>query len=171
MKDKERVEAFYNGKISTPEGLFIDDVLAFTQDQFENNHHFIQWLFPIPTASFYNLQSPRLTKKAAKELGRQKEFREKMKESFQFMCKCYELTISYNNGDICIKPTSEFTGYWLTPNNHNHLRITRILECLSNIGLIDYAKAFLSCLLYLCNEYPACVTKRTITFWKNAVVD
>ena len=159
------------GELPTLEGYYIDDILAYKKMQFENKHHFIQWLFPIPTVSFYNMLAPTLSKNEAQELGKREEFRAKMQESFRFVCKCYGLEIVEESNNVCVKPSPDFTGYWLTPNNHNHLRITRMLTCLTNVGLHDYAIALMKCLEQLCNERPGCVTGKSLKFWRDAVAD
>ena len=65
--------------------------------------------------------------------------------------------------------------FWLSPGNHNHLRITRILRCLSLLGLEAEARAFFECLSEIYeNEQsqprPAFSTE-TILYWRRAVGD
>ncbi len=62
---------------------------------------------------------------------------------------------------------------WLSPGNHNHLRITRILRCLSLLGLEAEARAFFECLSEIYeNEQsqprPA-ISTETILYWRGAV--
>ena len=64
---------------------------------------------------------------------------------------------------------------WLSPGNHNHLRITRILRCLSLLGLEAEARAFFECLSEIYeNEQsqprPA-ISTETIQYWRRAVGD
>jgi hypothetical protein len=64
---------------------------------------------------------------------------------------------------------------WLSPGNHNHLRITRILRCFSLLGLEAEAKAFFDCLSEIYeNEQsrplPA-ISTETILYWRRAVGD
>ena len=64
---------------------------------------------------------------------------------------------------------------WLSPGNHNHLRITRILRCLSLLGLEAEARAFFECLSEIYeNEQsqprPA-ISTETILYWRRAVGD
>jgi hypothetical protein len=61
---------------------------------------------------------------------------------------------------------------WLSPSNHNHLRITRILRCLHVLGLEVEAKALFDCLsdIYedeLRKPMPA-ISDETMEYWREA---
>jgi hypothetical protein len=56
---------------------------------------------------------------------------------------------------------------WLILNDHNHLRITRILKCLTLCGLAEYAAAFHDTLLQVAK--PGDLSPQTLRFWRNAV--
>jgi hypothetical protein len=64
---------------------------------------------------------------------------------------------------------------WLSPGNHNHLRITRILRCLSLLGLEAEAKAFFDCLSEIYedeqNKPMPAISDETILYWGEAVGD
>jgi hypothetical protein len=57
---------------------------------------------------------------------------------------------------------------WLHPGNHNHLRLTRIMESLSALGLPAEARALQRCLLEDVCEGPGPqrVTRGTMEFWR-----
>ncbi|MGE3534884.1 MAG: opioid growth factor receptor-related protein, partial [Parachlamydiales bacterium] len=58
---------------------------------------------------------------------------------------------------------------WLTPGNHNHLRITRILFCLNALGLQRDAQAFIQILNDLSqNEGRNAIDATTLQYWRNA---
>lgn len=62
---------------------------------------------------------------------------------------------------------------WLSPGNHNHLRITRILKCLNVLGLEEEAKAFFDCLSEIYDDeqsksMPA-ISDETMRYWREAV--
>jgi hypothetical protein len=61
---------------------------------------------------------------------------------------------------------------WLSPGNHNHLRITRIQRCLTVLGLEAEAKAFLERLAEIYEDeqnkpLPA-ISDETMLYWKEA---
>jgi hypothetical protein len=62
---------------------------------------------------------------------------------------------------------------WLHPNNHNHLRLTRIMDSLSALGLPEEARALRRCLVTDVYEGPGReqVTPRTYMFWLAAAKD
>ena len=64
---------------------------------------------------------------------------------------------------------------WLSPGNHNHLRITRILRCLSLLGLEAEAKAFFDCLAEIYedeqNKPMPAISEETMLYWREAVGD
>ncbi len=46
------VLGFLNGTAADIHGRTFDDVLAFSDEQIERTHNFIQWLFPLPNQVF-----------------------------------------------------------------------------------------------------------------------
>jgi hypothetical protein len=56
---------------------------------------------------------------------------------------------------------------WLSPGNHNHLRLTRMMESLSALGLREEARALRRCLLTDVYGGPGrgLVTPETYTYW------
>ncbi len=67
------------------------------------------------------------------------------------------------------------TENWLTANNHNHLRITRILKSMRTLGLETEATAFFNCLVDIYREesakdFPG-ISEETLRFWQAAMRD
>lgn len=63
------------------------------------------------------------------------------------------------------------TRAWLTPGNHNMLRITRVLRCLTLLGLTAHAHAFLAALERLYGAGAAsAIGPVTMHYWPDAVV-
>jgi len=64
---------------------------------------------------------------------------------------------------------------WLSPSNHNHLRITRILRWLTVLGLEAEVKAFFGCLSEIYeneqNKPAPAISDETMLYWKQAVAD
>jgi hypothetical protein len=86
--------------------------------------------------------------------------------------------IEARSGEITVTHTPNLATkaiVWLTPGNHNHLRITRILKCLSLLGLEAEARAFFDCLSEIYEDeqdkpMPA-ISSETILYWRGAVGD
>jgi hypothetical protein len=60
---------------------------------------------------------------------------------------------------------AERSANWLSPNNHNHLRITRILRALRLLGLEAHAQAFFEALEAIYKEMPSRITATSCGFW------
>src|SRR5205807_2173322 len=146
-------------------------------DQLETIHDYIQWLFPLPEPSGFNVAAPVLTRECIQEFRSRPELQESLRVSFQRLMKFYGFEV------LSIKPikvnrapnfAAKAKG-WLSPHNHNHLRITRILRCLTVLGLETEAKAFFECLAEIYEDeqdkpLPA-ITDETMLYWREAVGD
>jgi hypothetical protein len=58
---------------------------------------------------------------------------------------------------------------WLTPGNHNFLRLTRIMKSLSILGAANVARAILAGLEEIAAANPATVGETTLEYWQGAV--
>ena len=59
---------------------------------------------------------------------------------------------------------------WLTPNNHNFLRLTRIMKSITLLGLKPLAHALLDCLeARYAGEAGITIGARTMQYWRAAV--
>ncbi len=56
-----RLTDFYAGRGTDTEGRRLADLLAWDDDDLEQVHDFIQWLFPLPEPSRFNADAPLLT--------------------------------------------------------------------------------------------------------------
>jgi hypothetical protein len=61
------------------------------------------------------------------------------------------------------------TTHWLTPNNHNHLRITRIISSLYKLGQPAAAQEFYDFIKAKADAVPGSATPLTLSFWEKAV--
>ena len=57
--------------------------------------------------------------------------------------------------------------FWLQPNDHNHLRITRIIKSIKLLNSPDNAKEFYEFILDRVNKFKP-VTEESLRFWINA---
>jgi len=53
---------FYRGESRDAEGRFLEELLAWNDDELEEVHNFVQWLFPLPEPSQFNPDAPLLSK-------------------------------------------------------------------------------------------------------------
>jgi len=172
-----RIIAFYDGTEPDHHGRYLHEIQQWADDQLEAVHDYIQWLFPLPEPSGFNLAAPVLDRESIQEFRRRPDLQEKLRASFLRMMNFYGFE-TRSGERITITRAPHFAAKaarWLSPGNHNHLRITRILRCLTVLGLEADAKAFFDC---LCEIYdheqdkpmPA-ISDDTMLYWREAVGD
>jgi hypothetical protein len=118
-----------------------------------------------------------LNRESMQEFRKRPELQQNVRVSFLRMMNFYGLR-ARSGEQITVSRAPNFRAkatVWLSPGNHNHLRITRILRCLSFLGLEAEAKAFFECLSEIYeNEQsrplPA-ISTETILYWRRAVGD
>lgn len=167
-----RIIGFYNGTESDHRGRYLREIQEWPDDQLESVHDYIQWLFPLPEPSGFNVAAPVLTRESIRDFLARPDLQENLRVSFLRLMNFYGLEI--RSGTVTRAPNfaAKATG-WLSPGNHNHLRITRILRCLTVLGLEAEAKAFLECLAEIYEDeqnkpLPA-ISDETMLYWREAV--
>lgn len=123
MEPDTKIFDFYTGKGTDAKGRSLLDILAFTDDQFEYVHDFIQWLFPLPEPSRAQPQSPILTEKELELMKSDPLIKNRVEVSL----------LRYTN-------FLAHTKAWRRDFDHNHLRITRALRFLTLMGMDEHAK-------------------------------
>ena len=161
-----RILDFYRGG-QDDQGRTLDEILAWPDEQLEGVHDFIQWLFPLPERSSANPSAPILERETIAAFHASEELQDRLRQSFLRMMRFYGLEFHPEK----IQPAKNFSARssnWLTPGNHNHLRLTRILHSLRLLGLESEAQALFRALSQLYESHPGRITFRTYEFWKNA---
>lgn len=176
MKDKfNPLVDFYAGLAPDDCGRFLREIQAWSFDRLEKTHGYIEWLFPLKEASRFNASAPVLDAKTIHEFQRRPDLRENLRTSFVRMLGFYGLTL-VECIPLRVVPASRWVGRsknWLTPSNHNHVRINRILKSLQILGMEDEAAAFFRCLAGLYGMESATtaprISKETFQYWRSAV--
>jgi hypothetical protein len=164
---------FYRGRGRDARGRTLDEILAWDFDTLEFTHDYIQWLFPLPEASAFNPEAPLLdaTQIAAFRSG--PTLKQRLLDSLRLMLRFYGLKDEERNDrSVLITRRPDFAARsenWLTPSNHNFLRLTRILRSLCLLDYESHAKALLDCLEQIYREHEAVIGSRTLSFWRKAV--
>lgn len=160
--------AFYRSTGTDGAGRMLDDIWAWNNDRIETTHDFIQWLFPLEEPSSVNLQAPTVNEEVRAEFAASEELRARLRQSFERMLAFY----GFERADGEVRRAPSFRNRateWLNPSNHNFRRITRILRCLTSLGLPDEAQAFFRALVTLYREYHDIIGSTTFAYWKDAV--
>lgn len=163
--DQSKVLDFYLGVLADwkPEKIYeLSDL------ELEYNHDFIQWLFPLKELSRFNHDAPFLSDKDIWYFQNSSLLRSAMLISFEKMLGFYGLFLE---GNVIkqFKHDVELQETWINYGNHNYLRITRILKCLTLCGLKNYALIFYDALIKLHEKFPQDIEEFSVDFWTKAV--
>jgi hypothetical protein len=167
-----RIIGFYNGTESDHRGRCLREIQEWPDDQLESVHDYIQWLFPLPEPSGFNIAAPVLIRESIRDFLARPDLQENLRVSFLRLMNFYGLEAC--SGKVTRAPNfaAKATG-WLSPGNHNHLQITRILRCLTVLGMKTEAKAFLECLAEIYeneqNKPLPAISDETMLYWREAV--
>jgi hypothetical protein len=145
MEHDSPIIAFHSGTGRDGEGRRLTEIQAWDDRRLEAVHDFIQWLFPLPERSAFNAAAPILTGNDIDAFNASGELKASLAASFDRMLRFY----GFRRVGARIEPAANFAARaaeWLTPGNHNLLRVTRILRSLTLLGLPEAARAFLDAL-------------------------
>jgi len=146
------LHAFLAGVGRDGRGRLSADVLGFSDRELEAVHDYIQWLFPLPTRSAAQPHSPVLTPVEIDAIRADPRAVEILAAGTERMLRFYRNT-----------------RWWLTPYDHNHLRITRILHSLRLLVGPAEARAFYEAILALHEAAGDPVNTRSLHYWAEAV--
>ena len=165
---RDAVLRFYSGTGADDRGRRLEDVWRFSYEELEDVHDYIQWLFPLRERSAFNPGAPILDDAIVQRFASDETLRNNLERSLELMLDFYGLEIA---GDEIRRAPSftERATNWLTPGNHNFLRLTRILKSLSLLGLHDRATQLLACLEEIYAAHGRVIGDRTLSFWRQAV--
>lgn len=159
---------FYAGDGTDDRGRTIADIWHYSHEDLEDVHDYIQWLFPLAEQSAFNPGAPLLDDETIGRFRRDEVLRKNLELSLRVMLDFFGLAIAGH--EILRVPTfGERSRNWLTPGNHNFLRLTRMLKSLSVLGLEDRARQLLQALEEIDGKRPGIIGERTLGFWKRAL--
>jgi hypothetical protein len=145
------ITAFLEGDGTDSRGRTIFDVIVFDDDALERTHDFIQWLFPLTEHSRAVPDAPVLTAAEVEAIRR------------SVMAQC-ALAAATDRMAAFYGATHD----WLMPNDHNHLRITRIIRSLRLLRDDAAADAFKAFILARVEATRAPVSARSRGYWTTA---
>jgi hypothetical protein len=132
----------------------LQTIMKYDYVKLEACHNYIQWLFPLPEPSLFNDKSPVLTDDDILEFRSNKLMLDNLNKSISLMKDFY-----YNN------------VHWMNCENHNHLRISRIIRSIflitGNKQLSEDFYDFIISELKNNNCYNN-ISNLTLTYWNFA---
>jgi hypothetical protein len=170
-----RIVDFYRGETLHPSGVSIDTIWGWNDRQLEVSHTYIQWLFPLREPSRAVPGSPTITEAEARLFRNDHDLRERVLRSFRLMLGFYGFVMKPAADPASgptIAPADDFetkSRRWLTPSNHNHLRITRILRSMVLLGLKREAVEWFAALQRVYVANADIIGPTTYEYWHDAV--
>jgi hypothetical protein len=157
---------FYRGTGTDSEGRTLADIWAFSDDEMEDVHDFIQWAFPLREPSRFNPDAPLLTDADIAEFRSEPVLRANLLRSFERFLAF--LGLRHEGGRVSEAPDfDQKKDVWAYPN-HNWLRITRVLASTRLLGLEEPSRAFFSSLKKLRESGRSGITVETFRYWEDA---
>jgi hypothetical protein len=156
MSANPRIIGFLSGEEPDSKWRMLREIQDWPDARLEDVHDFIQWMFPLTEPSPVNPEAPVLDPDTIREIRSRPEIQQNARRSIERMRAFYERS-----------------GHWITPGNHNHLRITRILKSLRLMGLDPEAEAFFTWLSEIFHAERSKtrpgITARSFDFWTSAM--
>jgi hypothetical protein len=172
----QQLIGFYRGERSDIAGRTIDQIWAFDFGRLEQVHDYIQWLFPSGKPSNFNPHAPLLDPETIEVFRGDPDLQSRLRKSLEVMLSFYGLELSFRDSVPSIDKSSDYharrAGWQDAPPghiNHNLLRLTRILEALSTLGLPDCGVALYECLEAIQQEQPLKIPGKTLALWQQAI--
>jgi hypothetical protein len=146
------LHAFLAGAGPDGRARLVGDVLGFSDQELERHHDFVQWLFPLPVRSSAQPDAPVLDEAQIAAIREDPRATANLHRGSERMLRFYR-----------------DTDAWLSPADHNHLRITRIIRSLKLLVGQDAARSFHGTILALHRDAGSPVNTGSLRFWKEAV--
>jgi hypothetical protein len=141
---------FYTANDTDHKGRTWEDLIDFSNEKFESTHDFIQWLFPTITPSSYNEHAPVLSESTIEFLKHNRLFRARFEKSIERFFSFLGISIaSYAPMTISIEHRP-----WMMADNHNLLRISRVLESCRLFGFESIGWALFDALIKTVKTNP-----------------
>lgn len=160
------IVAFYRGGPDTA-GRTLAQILAWDDERLEMVHDYIQWLFPLRQPSGVNPFAPLVSGETIDAFARDAALRRRLSLALDRMLAFYGLQRRAARIEIDPDRFPMRSRVWLHSGNHNHLRLTRIMQSLATLGLRDDALALQRCLLEdVYTLHARQISDATVRFWR-----
>lgn len=161
--------AFYKGQGTDHRGRTLAGILTFSNSELETCHDYIQWLFPLRTASPYNPEAPVVDDEVELAFRTDLDLQGELHRALLRMLQFYSIVLRETpQGFEFLMSESVSDIHWMIAENHNHKRLTRMLLSLRTLGLEAHVAAIWQGLQRLAEDYPDAITAQTLEYWQNA---
>lgn len=170
VADPLNLIAFYRGQEANNNGVTLDQILGWDDANLEAMHNYIQWLFPLQTPSGPNPTAARLDQATMQTFQSDPVLKNQVLRSLRRMLSFYGLQMDEATRVMTRAPNfAARSAVWLSPHNHNFLRISRMIQSLHLLGLSDYSRSFYHIMenIYR-HEGSGVIGDATFGYWRGA---
>lgn len=151
--------AFYGDEGRSGSGYTLEQILDWPDEDWEEVHDFVQWLFATEEPSMFNADAPVLDAATIVRFRADPLLRHRLRRSFdRWLAFCGIIrtgdSLAFDNPNPDV---------W-NRQNHNWLRISRVLRSLNLLGLPDEAQAFFTLLTSIRSR----IDPTTWGYWERA---
>jgi hypothetical protein len=156
---------FFCGNSRDSAGRTIEQILEFDENDIENYHDFIQWIFPTSEESSYNSNAPIISNNFKNILSSNNV----ATCNFCRTCRMFIDFIGFECKDDTIVAKEKATMFYDRPQ-HNLLRITRVLNSLNQLGKISCSQKLFLILENIYNKHTDKIPKESFVFWEQTQI-
>ncbi len=173
--ESELLIHFFLGTGTDHRGRSLMQIVEKPDQWLERTHDYIQWIFPLYIPSRFNPFAPVLTEQVHEAFNHRDDPNQAtLQRNFEAaICRMLQFYgYDFDTATNTVSTTEQWwekSDNWLTEDNHNFLRITRMLRSMFLLGRHEAARSFHGCLLAAARIHPFIITKRTLDFWDEAV--
>lgn len=163
--------AFYKGVGTDHRGRTLTGILAFSNNELETCHDYIQWLFPLRKQSPYNPEAPVVNDEVERAFRADHDLQVELHRALLRMLQFYGIVLRETpQGFELLAPQNVADFHWMMPENHNHRRLSRMLQSLRLLGMDSHVTAMWQGLQQLALTHPESVSGTTIVHWRLAAL-
>lgn len=139
----------------------------------ESRHNYIQWIFDIDEPSRAQPLAPVATAESIEECNQLPDYSAKQVRALAMMIRFFGGTPIFENGNLVeiIPPEKSTPLHWVSPGNHNYLRITRILKSLRLHNRLDLAVLFLNFMEQIVQSHSPAKFGASPPIWRKVVAE
>jgi len=161
------IASFMLGETPDKLGRYIEQLLAHNHFWLEHDHKYIQVLFPIDEGTKFNSHAPLVTLADRELFAKNDSLRLAHLKALDLMLGFWGMK-RQENEIISELPLSPKNHVWLKSNDHNQLRLTRVIRSLTLLGNRDIA-ARLCKFVVDAAVTSGTVSDKAINYWCNAL--
>jgi Opioid growth factor receptor (OGFr) conserved region len=171
---RSKIIDFYLGKYRHPgSGLTIDEMWKWDDNHLSGMHGYITWWFPTRKEAAAIDWDP-ITDEEIKEFKTNPELRKRVLTSFYRIIRFYGLEVDKLAKPPALRKAENYEDQkkvWITEENHNFKRISRILQSLVLLGFMEAAEIFLAALVEIYFQNRKIIGLKTYEIWTLSVSD